>query len=43
MCFGFAEPFEFRSIGELVCYYAKHSLKKHNDDINTALESPAFQ
>ena len=40
--YGFAEPFEFKTLVDLICYYARSSLKKHNPDLETTLERPAF-
>ena len=40
--YGFAEPLEFPSLEHLICYYATHSLQKHNPDLKTTLVRPAF-
>ena len=40
--YGFAEPFEFSSLLDLVLFYTENNLNKHSAELNTGLLYPAF-
>lgn len=40
--YGFAEPFEFPSLLDLVLFYNENNLNKHSAELNTSLMYPAF-
>lgn len=40
--YGFAEPFEFPSLMDLVIFYTENNLNKHSSELNTGLLYPAF-
>lgn len=41
--FGFAAPFQYLAIEDLISYYMSHSLENHNPNLRTRLIFPAFE
>lgn len=41
--YGFAEPFKFQSVVELIDYYRRHSLAEYNASLSTCLLQPVLK